>query len=44
MPWPEKAIWYASPLPRPMSEEALKLRLPFTLRFGDQATRASGST
>lgn len=44
MPWPEKAIWKASPLPRPISDEALKLRLPFTLSAGDQATRASGST
>lgn len=44
MPWPEKAIWNASPLPRPMREEALKLRLPLTLSDGDQATSASGST
>jgi hypothetical protein len=27
-----------------MSEEALKLRLPFIWRLVDQATRASGST
>ena len=44
MPCPEKAIWKASPLPRPIRDCALKLRLPFTLRFGDQATSASGST
>lgn len=44
IPSPENAIWYASPLPRPIIEEALKLRFPLTLRCGDQAMRASGST
>ena len=43
-PCPEKAIWNASPLPRPISDDALKLRLAFIFRPDDQATRASGSS